>query len=175
MVSGTSFNLSGPQLPLVGGWDVCKPCLCCCCCPVTKLYPTFCNPMQHARLPCPSNISRSLLKFMSIESVMPSNHLVLCCPFSFCLQPFPASRGVKTTKGPAIVLDPGSDLVISFMWLKKRKSKTLSQANHLNRLGEPTFTWAFQGQACCSVPCRPLFLSKLAPHPRRDIRFPSAV
>ena len=27
-----------------------------------------------------STISRSLLKFMSIESVMPSNHLILCCP-----------------------------------------------------------------------------------------------
>ena len=25
-------------------------------------------------------ISRSLLKLMSIESVMPSNHLILCCP-----------------------------------------------------------------------------------------------
>ena len=28
---------------------------------------------------------RSLLKLMSIESVMPSSHLILCCPFS-CLQ-----------------------------------------------------------------------------------------
>ena len=28
----------------------------------------------------------SLLKLLSIESVMPSNHLILCCPFSFCLQ-----------------------------------------------------------------------------------------
>ena len=35
--------------------------------------------LQHARLPCPS-LSPSLLKFMSIESVMPSNHLILCCP-----------------------------------------------------------------------------------------------
>ena len=35
--------------------------------------------------------SRSLLKLMSIESVMPSNHLILCHPFSFCLQSFPAS------------------------------------------------------------------------------------
>ena len=26
-------------------------------------------------------ISQSLLKLMSIESVMPSNHLILCCPF----------------------------------------------------------------------------------------------
>ena len=92
-------------------------------------------------------ISWSLLEFMSIESVMPSNHLVLCCPFSSCLQSFPASRVVKTTKGPGILLGPGSHLVISFMWLKKRKSQTLSQANHLNRLGEPTFTWVFQGQA----------------------------
>ena len=27
-----------------------------------------------------STISRSLLKFMSVELVMPSNHLILCCP-----------------------------------------------------------------------------------------------
>ena len=36
-------------------------------------------------------ISQSLLKLMSIESVTPSNHLVLRCPFS-CLQSFPESR-----------------------------------------------------------------------------------
>ena len=36
-------------------------------------------------------ISQSLLKFMSIESVMLSNRLILCHPFSFCLQFFPAS------------------------------------------------------------------------------------
>ena len=30
-------------------------------------------------------ISQSLFKFMSIESVMLSNHLILCTPFSFCL------------------------------------------------------------------------------------------
>ena len=35
--------------------------------------------------------SWSLLKFMSIESVMPSNHLILCRPLSSCPQPFPAS------------------------------------------------------------------------------------
>ena len=35
--------------------------------------------------------SWSLLKLVSIKSVMPSNHLILCCPFSFCLQFFPAS------------------------------------------------------------------------------------
>ena len=37
--------------------------------------------------------SRSLLKLLSIESVMPSNYLILChpFPFSFCPQSFPAS------------------------------------------------------------------------------------
>ena len=35
-------------------------------------------------------ISQSLLKLMSIEVVMLSNHLIFCCPLS-CLQPFPAS------------------------------------------------------------------------------------
>ena len=35
--------------------------------------------------------SRSSPRLTSIESVMPSNHLILCCPFSSCLQSFPAS------------------------------------------------------------------------------------
>ena len=35
--------------------------------------------------------SRSLLKLMSIDSVMPSNHLILFCPFYSHLQSFPAS------------------------------------------------------------------------------------
>ena len=35
--------------------------------------------LQHTRPPCPFN-SWSLLKLMSIESVMPSNHLILCQP-----------------------------------------------------------------------------------------------
>ena len=35
--------------------------------------------------------SQSLLKLMSIELVMPSNHLILCCPFSSRLQSLPAS------------------------------------------------------------------------------------
>ena len=38
-----------------------------------------------------SPISWSLLKFMSVESIMPSNHLILCCPFSSYPQSFPAS------------------------------------------------------------------------------------
>ena len=36
-------------------------------------------------------ISQSLPKFMSIESVIPSSDLILCCLFSFCPQSFAAS------------------------------------------------------------------------------------
>ena len=37
-------------------------------------------------------ISQSVLKFMSVESVMPSNYHTLCPLFSFCLQYFPESE-----------------------------------------------------------------------------------
>ena len=43
------------------------------------------------QVPMSFTISQSLLKLMSIESVMPSNHLTLCCPFSSCPQSFLAS------------------------------------------------------------------------------------
>ena len=36
-------------------------------------------------------ISLSLFKLMSTESMVPSNHLILCCPLSSCLLFFPAS------------------------------------------------------------------------------------
>ena len=36
--------------------------------------------LQHARLPCPSPSPRCPSKLMSIRPVMPSNHLILCCP-----------------------------------------------------------------------------------------------
>ena len=36
--------------------------------------------------------SRSLLKHMSIESVMPSNHLILCCPLLLLPSIFPTIR-----------------------------------------------------------------------------------
>ena len=35
-------------------------------------------------------ISWSLLKLVSIESVMPSNHLILCCPLLFMFSIFPS-------------------------------------------------------------------------------------
>ena len=42
--------------------------------------------------------TQSLLKLMSIESVMPPNHLILCYPFSSCPQSFPASSSYPMTQ-----------------------------------------------------------------------------
>ena len=43
-------------------------------------------------------VSRSLRKLMSIEPVMLSNHLILCCPFSSCSQSFPASGSLPVSQ-----------------------------------------------------------------------------
>ena len=50
-----------------------------CLCLVAKLCSTVCDLMNCStpRLPCPL----LSLQFMSTESVMLSNHLILCCPF----------------------------------------------------------------------------------------------
>ena len=45
---------------------------------------------QHARPPCPSPTPRVHSRLMSIESVMTSSHLILCCPL-LLLPPIPPS------------------------------------------------------------------------------------
>ena len=63
-----------------------------CCCSVAKSCLILCDPTD-----CSSpgfSVLHYLLgffKFMSIESVMLSNNLTLCCPLLLCLQSFPAS------------------------------------------------------------------------------------
>ena len=51
----------------------------------------WCHGLQHARPPHPSP-STGLPKFMSIELVMPSNHLILCCPLLLLPSIFPNIR-----------------------------------------------------------------------------------
>ena len=53
----------------------------------------LCNPVDAACQAFLSfTISRRLLKLMSIESVMPSNHLILCCPVLLLPSIFPSIR-----------------------------------------------------------------------------------
>ena len=53
---------------------------CCCCCSVAQSCPTTIPRIAARQASLFFSISWSLLKFMSIESVMPSNPLVLCHP-----------------------------------------------------------------------------------------------
>ena len=65
----------------------------CCCCSVLKLCPTLWDLMD-SRMPG-SSILHYLPEFaqiMSIELVMLSNHLILCCPLLFLPSIFPSIR-----------------------------------------------------------------------------------
>ena len=61
--------------------------------PVTRSCLTLCDPMDCSTPGCPVHHQlRSLLKLMSIESVMPSNHLILCRPLLLLPSIFPSIR-----------------------------------------------------------------------------------
>ena len=61
---------------------------------VSQLRPTLCDPMDCSMPGFSVHYnSRSLLKLMSIESAMPSNHLILCHPLLLPPSIFPSIRG----------------------------------------------------------------------------------
>ena len=60
--------------------------------------------------------SQNLLKLMSIESVMPFNHLILCCPFLFLPSIFPSIRvfsneSVFASAGQSIEVSPPASVL----------------------------------------------------------------
>ena len=60
---------------------------------VQSLSPILCDPMDCSTPGLPVHChSRSLLRLMSIESVMPSNHLILCHPLLLSPSIFPGIR-----------------------------------------------------------------------------------
>ena len=63
------------------------------CCSVAKLCLTLCSPMDCSTpgFPVLHNL-QSLLKLVSTELVMPSNHLIFCCPLLFLPSIFPSIR-----------------------------------------------------------------------------------
>ena len=64
----------------------------CCCCSVAKSCPTLCNPMDCSMPGLPVLHHLPELAQTHVHwVVMPSNHLILCCPLSYCVQYFEAS------------------------------------------------------------------------------------
>ena len=73
------------------------------CHSVTKLCPTLCDPRTAAHQASLSfTVSQSFLKVMSVEPVMPSNHLVLCCLFLLLPSVFPRIRVFSDELAPCI-------------------------------------------------------------------------
>ena len=65
----------------------------CFCCSVAKFCPTLFNTMDCSMQSSLSlAICQSLLKLKSTESVMPSNHLILCCPLLLLPSISPSTR-----------------------------------------------------------------------------------
>ena len=62
------------------------------CCSVTRLCPTLCDPMDCSTPSFPVLHHLLVLKLMSVESVMPSNHLILSHPLLLLPSIFPSTR-----------------------------------------------------------------------------------
>ena len=76
-------------------WSFLMPVPCCvaCCCSVAKSCPDVFNLRDYSMPGFPVfHHLQSLLKLMSIESVMPSSHLILCCPLLLLPSIFPSIR-----------------------------------------------------------------------------------
>ena len=91
---------------------------------VSHSFPTLCNPMNRST---PSLLSitnsQSLPKLMSIESVMPSSHLILCLPFLLLPSVFLSIRVFS------------SELVVCIRWPKYQSFRfSISPSNEYSGL-----------------------------------------
>ena len=73
--------------------------------------------------------SWSLLKLMSIESVMPSNHLILCCPLLFPPSIFPSIKVFS------------SESVLHIRWPKNWSPFSISPSNEYSGLISFRMDW----------------------------------
>ena len=95
------------------------------CCSVTQSCLTFCDPIYCSMRGFPVHhcLSLSLLKLTSIESVVPSNHLILCHPLLLLLSIFPSIRVLS------------NESVLRIMWPKHWSfSLSISPSNEYSRL-----------------------------------------
>ena len=72
-----------------------------------QLCPTLFNPMdQRCQASLSITTSQTLPKLMSIESVMPSNHLILCYSPLFLPSIFPSIRVFSSNESPLCIMWP---------------------------------------------------------------------
>ena len=103
---------------------------CCCYCSVAKSCPTLCDPMDYSTPGFPVlHYLPELLKLMSIETMMLSNHLILCHPLLLLPSIFPSIRvfsnksnlGIRWPKYWSFSISPSNEYLglISFRtdWL----------------------------------------------------------
>ena len=93
--------------------------------------------LQHARLPCPSPSPGALLRLMSIESVIPSNHLILCHPLLLLPSIFPSIKVFS------------NDSTLHIRWPHLESSLVLLEMNmrqELNGLQAPQLDFVPYGQ-----------------------------
>ena len=101
------------------------------CCSVAQSCPTLCDPMDCSRPASLSfSISWSLLRLMSIELMIASNHLILCRPLLFLPSIFPSIRVFS------------SELALCIRWPKYwRCSFSISPSNEYSGLISYRIDW----------------------------------
>ena len=104
----------------------------------------LCTPWTALCQASPSfTISQSFLKLMSIDSVMPSNHLVLCCPLLLLSSIFPSIRVFSNELAQvASVLE--LQLPMHCQYTSKKKKKCPQRASLLRAYVEMVvFAWVW--------------------------------
>ena len=140
-------------LTFIACWSI-SQCLSLFCCFVVQSLTCvwlFVSPWTAAcQAPLSFTVSLSLLRFMSIESVMLSNHLILCCTFSSCPQSFPASGSFPVshlfTSGGHTIETSASVLPMNFQgWFPLGLTGLISlQSKRLSRIFSSTTVWKHQ-------------------------------
>ena len=92
------------MLETKNSFNVCQSALYTCCCSVSQSCLTLCDPMGCSSSGFPDlHFSWNLLKLMSIESVMSSNHLFLCHTLLLLPLIFPSIRVFSSESAPCIM------------------------------------------------------------------------
>ena len=154
LLQWTTFCQNCPSWPIHLGWPwmtelnwIYVVCVCCCYWSVAKSCPPLCDPWTEARQASLSfTISQSLFKLMSIESVMPSKQLILCCPLLLSPSIFSSIRAFSSESALHIMW-PGfcfgasaSALVLQMNnqdWFPLRLTGSILLSKGLKRLFQP--------------------------------------